>query len=341
MLTNVKFSMPIWPGLTPDEIINDVIPVLRNARNTISDLYFTARVPPFMSDAMGGIIVTDEQIQVINNAVFISNETGIPLSATFNNTSVNPRFENYKTFVEEFTPLYEANIKTVTIPFVTWMRYGLKEQFPDLFVKNTILQRLSEPAEVARYYAEGFDYINLDRNVMRNEDRLKEIVEAKTTMEDKLGKKLYLSLLVNEMCESYCSVQDDHYNYNFDRTESDPSYFDSNMRNTASCVIQDTQSARYILKAASIPAYYSQFDHYSNYVDVFKLHGRESKSVFYNSLDLVDRFSNRKPLDDPYRRILDQLPEKQKDIYLQYIKNCKFNCWKCKVCDNLAEGKSI
>lgn len=341
MLRDVKFSLPLWPGLSPDELTNVVIPTLQQARNVISDIYFTSRIAPFTSDAMGGIIVTDERVQVMSNALYVGQETGIPLSATFNNTIVNPKVENYITFVEEFTPLYNSGIRTVTIPFTTWMRFGLKEQFPDLFVKNTIINRVKEAAEVARLYEEGFDYINLDRVLIRNEDRLKEIEEARQAMQDKLDKKLYISLLVNEDCEGFCPVQDDHHNYNFQREEGEPSYFESQMRQTASCIIKDDHSSEYILKSSSIPMFYSQFDHYSKYVDVFKLHGRESKEVFYRSLDFVRRFAERAPLEDPFRAILTQIPEKSKTKFLNHIKNCKFNCWKCKMCDNIAEGKTI
>ena len=336
MLTDVKFSMPVWPGLNPDDLVN-AANILKSCKNIVHDMYFTCRIQPFNTDAMGGFIVQEEKHLVIHNAMFLSKETGIPLSATFNNTKIHPGKENYNKFVKNFRPLYDHGIKTVTIPFTTWMRFGLKKEFPDLFVKNTIINRVTEAAEVAKLYDEGFDYINLDRNLIRNNDRLKEIKKAKIIMQDRLQKKLYLSMLVNEMCESYCMVQDEHYVHNFNRDEKTPSYFDSDMRETASCIIKNENSPSYILKAASIPAYYSQFEYFSDFIDVFKLHGRENKNVFLNSLDLVERFNKRKPLSDPYRLILNNLDEKSKKVYFKTITNCKFDCWKCNLCDSLHE----
>ncbi len=337
MLTNVKFSIPIWPGLTPTEIVDIVIPTLQECRPYIADLYFTSRIRPFGSDAMGGIIVPEEVAIVHQNAMQIGKETGIPVSATFNNTIVNPSYENYQTFVKNFRPLYDAGVTNVTIPFTTWLHFGIKQEFPNLFVKNTILRKVSEPAEVAKLFTDGFDYINLDRNLIRNTDRLRDIKAATIATEQKLGKKLYLSLLYNEMCDNYCTVQEDHYNYNFLRTESDPAYFNSPLRPTASCIIKDHNSSEYILRTASIPSFYSQIAHYAQFVDVFKMHGRESKTVFFNTLKIVKSFKDRKLIDDPFTQLLGKIDKRKTDAFLKKIQNCKFDCWKCTMCSKIAK----
>lgn len=279
-----------------------------------------------------------EEIAIVHtNALHIGRETGIPVSATFNNTIVNPSYDNYLLFVKSFRPLYEAGVTNVTIPFTTWLRFGLKQEFPQLFVKNTILRKVSEPAEVAKLFADGFDYINLDRNLIRNTDRLKAIKQATTATEEKLGKRLYLSLLYNEMCDNYCTVQEDHYNYNFARTPTDPAYFTSAMAPTASCVIADHSSPEYILRTASIPSYYSQLAHYAQYIDVFKMHGRESKSVFFSTLDIIRAFKQRKIIADPFTKILNNMSKRKVDGFLTKLQNCKFDCWKCSACSEIAK----
>jgi hypothetical protein len=336
MLSDIKFSLPIWPGLSPAEIENDFYPFLEEYGSLLHDLYYTCRIAPFNSDAMGGIIISDEVGTVMSNAQIISETYGIPLSATFNNIMVSPSHPNYRTFIKNFRPIYDKGVRTITIPHTSWLRFGLKTEFPDLFVKNTILNRVANAAEIARLFEEGFDYINLDRELMRNEDVLKEIHEAKLAMEKKLGKKLYISLLYNEMCEGYCPVHPDHYGYNLNRTIDEPAYFNSEMGPISSCIVNDHKSALYILKAASVPSYYSHIDHISQYVNVFKMHGRESKSVFYDSMKIIKQFANRELIDDPYRKILSKISKKERDAYLNQIKNCKFNCWKCKVCDVIA-----
>ena len=337
MLDNIKFSVPLWPGLHPDEIEQNVFPFLEECGHLISDLYFTCRIAPFHSDAMGGIIVPEETSIVLNNAIAISERFDIPLSATFNNITVSPSYENYQTFIKNFRPLYERGITVVTIPNTAWLRFGLKKEFPDLFVKNTILNRVQTASEVAVLFNEGFDYINLDRVLMRDERTLKEIHEAKLSMEKKLGKKLYISLLYNEHCEGNCPVQVDHYVYNLNRTINDKAYFAGPMASISPCKIKEEDAELWALKAASIPSYYSELNRLSEFVDVFKMHGRESKNVFYKTVDIVRQFKRRELINDHYRQSLSVLADRDRKIWLKTIRNCKFNCWKCRVCEDTVE----
>ena len=192
MLKDLQFSLPLWPGLTPEEIERDVYPFLDECHGVIADLYFTSRMEPFSTDAMGGIIVTEETQVVRDNALIIADRYNLPVSATFNNIHTSPSYESYKLFVQNFQHLYDVGVRVVTIPHTAWLRFGLKQVFPDLFVKNTILHKVSSAAEVARLFKEGFDYINLERALMRNETLLKEIKIAKDTMERQLGRTLYI-----------------------------------------------------------------------------------------------------------------------------------------------------
>lgn len=334
MLSDIKFSIPLWPGLSPTDIEQDVYPFLEECKSIISDLYVTSRIPPFQTDAMGGIIVIEEVSTVANNAAIISDKFDIPLSPTFNDITLSPSYENYEIFVRNFRPLYEEGVSIVTIPNTAWLRFGLKQEFPELFVKNTILNRVQTASEVASLFAEGFDYINLDRTLMRDERSLKEIHAAKLVMEAKLDKKLYLSLLYNEMCEGNCPVHQDHYTYNLTRTIKKPAYFASEMHLISPCKIKDETSDLWTLKSASIPSYYSHLDHIGKYVDVFKMHGRESRTTFYETMRIVTQFKRRELIQDPYRKTLSVLPDRDRKIWLKTIRNCKFNCWKCTACED-------
>ena len=337
MLSDIRFSLPLWPGLSPAEIEQEVFPFLEECGHLLSDLYFTSRIPPFDSDAMGGIIVSEERATVINNAIAIGREFGIPLSATFNDITLSPSYANYKTFVEHYRPLYDIGIVVVTIPNTAWLRFGLKKEFPGLFVKNTILNRVQTAAQVATLFEDGFDYINLDRELMRDERSLKEIREAKQHMEKKLNKKLYVSMLYNEGCEANCPIHADHYAYNLSRKITDKSYFGSEMHDISPCIIKQDNMDLWHLKSASIPSYYSELNRLSELVDVFKMHGRESKKAFFESVEIIRQFKRRELIDDPFRKILSQVDERDRKIYLKTIRNCRFNCWKCQVCDDTVE----
>lgn len=337
MLSDIRFSVPLWPGLSPEDIENDVYPFLEECRLVISDIYITSRIPPFNQDAMGGILFPEDVGIVENNSLVISDKFDIPLSLTFNNITVSPSFENYLTFLENFKRLYDLGIRIVTIPNTAWLRFGLKKEFPDLFVKNTILNRVQTAAEVVSLFEEGFDYINLDKNLVRDTKTLKEIYKAKLITQKKLSKQLFVSLLHNEMCESYCPVQQDHYIYNLHRDQNTPAYFDSKMSNISPCVVKDEKSILWAFKSASIPSFYSQLDHYSNYIDVFKMHGRESRHVFYKTMRMITQFVRRQPIEDPYRSAFEDIPNEIKKTWLKTVVNCKFNCWQCRVCEDTAE----
>lgn len=342
MIKDIQFSIPLWPGLSPLEIERDVYPFIEECKSVISDLYFTCRMPPFQNDAMGGIIVPQEVMTVTTNALVIGDKFDIPVSPTFNDITVSPSYSNYKTFIENFKRLYDQGVRIVTIPNTAWLRFGLKSEFPDLFVKNTILNRVQTASEVAVLFQEGFDYVNLDRTLMRDERALKAIRSAKTTMQERLGRDLYVSLLYNEMCEGNCPVHQDHYTYNLQRTNKDQSYFASKMHMISPCKIKNENSDLWTLKAASIPSYYSHLEHLSNYVDVFKMHGRESKKTFYDTMQIVKQFKRKEFIDDPYRRALSVLPDRSRNIWLKTIRNCKFDCWKCTACeDTAAEIRNI
>ena len=335
MLENIQFSIPLWPGLSPTEIERDVYPFLKECRDVISDIYFTCRIPPFNQDAMGGILIDGEESVVTRNAFIVGDCFDIPISATFNNIQVSPSFYNYHTFVKHLRPLYYQGLRIVTIPNTAWLRFGLKKEFPELFVKNTILNLVRTAAEVSVLFAEGFDYINLDRTLMRDRRTLKEIHEAKLVMEQKLNKKLYISLLYNEMCEGHCPIQQDHFSYNLSRTVKNQAFFGSEMFDISPCKIKDEESALWTLKAASIPSFYSHLEYISNYVDVFKMHGRESKVRFYETMSLVQQFKRRKFIKDPYRSVLSQVSEADQKHWLKVIQTCKFNCWKCDACEQV------
>lgn len=334
MLQDVRFSLPLWPGLSPDDFKNEVCPFLDECGHLISDIYFTCRIPPFDSDAMGGIIVPEERAAVINNAIEIGRAFQIPLSATFNDVTLSPSYSNYETFVKHYKQLYDIGIVIVTIPNTAWLRFGLKKEFPGLFVKNTILNRVQTAAQCASLFEDGFDYINLDRELMRDERALKEIREAKLHMEQKLGRKLYVSMLYNEGCEANCPIHNDHYSYNLNRTINDKSYFGSEMGTISPCVLKQDKPELYVLKSASIPSYYSELERMSGLVDVFKMHGREDKKVFFETMNIIRQFKRREFIDDPFRKILNRVDERDRKIYLKTIRNCRFNCWKCHVCDD-------
>ena len=83
-----RFSLPLNTKLPEDFVLNTFIPFLKEHKDYIYDIYFTCRMPPFVQDAMGDVIDGDMRDTTLN-ALYVSQETGIPLSATFNNIPVS------------------------------------------------------------------------------------------------------------------------------------------------------------------------------------------------------------------------------------------------------------
>ena len=138
-------------------------------------------MPPFAQDAMGDVFrsETDAQ-QVAINALVIGEKTGIPLSATFNNIWVRPDQKNLDEFIKNFKFLYDAGVRTATIPHTSWVMTGqIQKEYPELKIKNTILREVVKPNEIVTLASAGFNYINLDRDVMRDREALDRIKQAK------------------------------------------------------------------------------------------------------------------------------------------------------------------
>ena len=65
-----------------------------------------------MQDAMGDVFRSVNDAQgAVKNALYISQETGIPLSATFNNIWVRPDQKNLETFITNFKFLYDNGVR--------------------------------------------------------------------------------------------------------------------------------------------------------------------------------------------------------------------------------------
>ena len=335
------FSLPINPKISPEDTENKIIPVLKKHRHLIYDLYFTTRMPPFMQDAMGDVFRTVNDAQgAVKNAFYISQETGIPLSATFNNIWVRPDQKNLETFISNFKFLYDNGVRIATIPHTSWVMTGqIQKEYPELKIKNTILREVSKPNEIVSLASAGFYYINLDRDVMRDRELLDRLKEVKQYCSEK-GNPVMLSLLANEHCWGGCPIMPEHYQYNSTRKDNDPQYFNSDI-SRVSCSRWDEYDAAHSLKEANLPPWREDWEEFLDVIDVFKLHGREDAMRFKESLDLITRWDEGKdilyPEFDTYLTDV-KIKDAPINIWRNKIKSCKFDCWDCNYCESVVES---
>ena len=333
------FSLPINPKLNEEFVEGTFIPFLKLHKHLIFDLYFTCRMPPFLQDAMGDVFVSEKETTY--NAVYISNQTEIPLSATFNNIYVVPNQQNLNLFIENFKPLYDVGIRTATIPHTSWILTGqIQKEFPDLYIKNTILREVAKANDIVSLARAGFHYINLDRDLMRNKDQLLHLKEAKEFCIVS-GMPVKFSMLSNEGCWGGCPIMPEHYHYNSAREKDNPQYFNDSI-SRISCSSWDEKDSASSLKAANLPPWKKDWEEMFNLgIDVFKMHGRESGMRLKESMDIIERWN----LDEEllFSQFNDYMTDMEIgtrpiDIWRDKIKNCKFNCWNCNYCDSVVKS---
>jgi len=331
----MRFSLPINPKLSESQF-KQFYEFCKTHKDQIYDLYFTCRMPPFTQDAMGDVIIGDVTAP-IEAALYIQESLGIRVSATFNNILVRPTQYNLDLFIQNFRQLYDAGIRSATIPHTHWVATGqLQKEFPELQIKNTILRTVYRPNEVAKLAEVGFHYINLDRDLMRDQDALKELRQAANKYNVKL------SLLANEGCLGGCPMMEEHFEFNNTRISQTPQYFNDAI-SRVSCPKWDVEDLSVPLKTADFPPWKEDWDELLTYVDVIKMHGRESVPRLFESMDIIKRYARGDEiLFSTFNAYLQEtnLENRPIDAWRKKIKTCKFDCWDCNFCDNVYAAKS-
>lgn len=339
------FSIPLNPKLSAEEF-KKFYDFCEINQNYIYDIYFTSRIPPFVTDAMGDVFDSKQSVELIENSLILQRQLGIPLSATFNNIEVPPGEEFLDTWIKYFRPLYDSGIRTVTLPHTIWMLSGkIQKEYPDLFVKNTILRNVQRANEVVKLVEAGFSYINLDRDLMRDRNRLLEIKKAKEYCIEKFGRDIKISLLANEGCWGNCSVQDEHFQYNNTRLDGKyPTYFMTQM-SKVTCPSWDRDDPGQSLKKADFPPWREDWLEFINElgIDVIKMHGREHIPRLFETMKIVENFAQGKEIlfegFDHYIEDM-KIDGSPINIWRQKIKTCRFDCWDCNYCNQVVVAKS-
>jgi len=338
------FSIPLNPKLKEEEF-SYFIEFIKKYNHLIYDIYFTCRIPPFIQDAMGDVYEKTDYDYIIDTALYIQEQTQIPISATFNNTTVRPDQQNLDKFIFNFKSLYDKGIKTVTIPHSHWLATGqIQHLFPELQIKNTILRDVRTASEIIHLSKIGFDYINLDRDLMRDRDTLSRLYEAKKWVKDNLNKTIKFSLLANEGCVGNCPMMVEHFEYNNTRNNNHVPYF-ADPISRISCPKWDFEDSSISLKIANLPPWKTDWLEFINLygIDVFKMHGRESTTRLFETLEIIKRWDENEEFlysnFDDYCKS-NNLSDKQLNTWRNKIKNCKFDCWECKYCDSIYENRS-
>jgi len=327
------FSIPLNPKLNNIQL-NHFYEFCLKHKQHIYDLYFTCRMPPFVQDAMGDVF--QDSNALIDVALMMQQRTGIPISATFNNTQIPPTQKNLDLFIQNFQQLYNAGVRSATIPHTHWIATGqIQKAFPELLIKNTILRQVETAKDVANLGKEGFHYVNIHRDLMRDREGLKRIRQAANKY------NMRVALLANEGCHGGCSMMKEHFEYNNTRNNNPQYFMDPISR--VSCSKWNVQDLSSPLKQANIPPWREDWVELLDYVDVFKMHGRESVPRFYETLRIIEKYAEEQPiLFDTFNEYIkdNTLENRPIDAWRKIIKTCKFDCWDCNFCDKVFQSRS-
>ncbi|MBA3026689.1 MAG: hypothetical protein FP820_09845 [Sulfurimonas sp.] len=318
------------PYLSYEEYQQFYLPFVLRNKEYISDIYTTIRIAPFMHDAMGGELNVDE---LIAKALKVQKDTGIEISATFNNITIDPKFENFELFIKNFTPLYNMGIKSMTMPIYHWMATKeLKRVFPQIKIKNTILSEVSNAREFWDAAMVGYDVVNIDRNLLRDFHTLKEIKKAQTIFAERHGKYVKTQILPNEQCIGHCPTRREHYATNF----SGKHYFGEAL-SEVTCRDWEKKDLHYAYKKAVASPFREDILELLEYVDIFKMFGRDGKTMLKHSFAVMESFIQKEPIVPTFPNAM-KLADKDFSKFERWrnaIKNCKFQCFDCDICNSL------
>lgn len=324
------FSLPFSPYLSYDEYKSNYLPFVLKNKDFINDIYATIRISPFDFDAMGGVFNNNE---LIYKALEVQKDTNIPVSATFNNAKVLPTLDNLKIFIHNFAPLYEAGIHSITMPVFHWMMTKeIQKTFPDLNIKNTIISEISTSKGFWECAKVGYDVVNIDRNLIRDFNTLKEIKKAQKVFFERHNKYVKTQILVNEQCTGHCPIRNEHYSINF----AGEHYF-GNEISKYSCTSWEKEDSHYDFRRAVSSPFREDIDELLQYVDIFKMFGRDGRTMLKASMLYIEDFVAKKPIVTSFAKatLIKEYDTDKYEKWRKTIKTCKFQCWNCQACDKL------
>lgn len=351
--SRIKFTISLSPGLTRGNLnilsSRNTIDLLNKFKHRIHDINFTYHMEPFLVDAHGVYLSEIEQRAHFSEIVNIQEKTGIVVTPVFNNIYTPNTRETLDVFIKNFRKIYELGIRSISVPHILWMKIGrLYKEFPDLHIKNTVLRRVTNGQDFWNNAEAGFDYVNIDRVLIRDIDKLKEIKNAQQLFLKKTGKLVLISILEGEGCLGSCALWDEHYQHtltNPDTTESLKSSLETfRYPQEFSCNAIGEPDFN-VFRSVGFPFLNEDIDEICKYIDVIKLAGRRSIHSLNDCINTIKEFDNpngelAKKLPSQYEYILEPNSEKRKkfDIWRNTIKSCRFQCWKCSACSDLLGG---
>ncbi|MBI5478045.1 MAG: hypothetical protein HY906_04275 [Deltaproteobacteria bacterium] len=321
---------------------------LQKLKEHIYDINVTCRVEPFRVDALGVIVDPMHSKMHILDALRLQTRSGVTVSGLFNDIYVPPTQENLELFVKGLAPLYAAGLRSVTIPHTLWMKFGLlQREFPGLRIKTTVLRRVRSSQDFWNLAEAGFDYVMIDRLVMRDRHTLEQIHAAQLAFHERYGKQVMIAALAGESrCRGDCPFWEEHYQH----TMTHPDAGTLSSSDTRFNVPPNFSCNRFgnVFSAPILPPFREDFAEIAALIDVVKFNGRPEDNT-QEWLDLIDDIVyGAGPIIGP---IAHQYPGRLEgyqqwscaalvDAWRKATRTCGFQCWRCRLCYDLLHAVS-
>jgi hypothetical protein len=277
--------------------------------DVINEIYIDPGFLEIETKDMNGANVTTDP-SIVKSFLEEIKQLDIKVCVIFNDV-----FEKDDTLLERVQAAVAANkeyVDIVVVPDKSWL--VLKEL--GLEVKNTVIN-LPTYEQVRDGEFDEYDCIYIHDEIIHNHDLYKDIK----------GNRRFGTVVNYGDCATNCRLKDKHY-YLVKIGKYDANLF---------CKTVKWGPLELLLKRNSIPTFRSEFDHYLDVIDIYKLQGRNTTGTFKTAVEIVEGIVSNQEIFSEYQLVKDKLNPITLIKWKNQIRNCGGDCDNCDYCDKILE----
>lgn len=308
MTFSKRFSFPINHVEIFQNKAIDIDWFARHA-DVINEVYIDPGFLEIETKDMNGANVTTDT-QLVKAFLTEVKKLGIKVCVIFNDV-----FEKDETLLDRVKFALHDNtqyVDIVVVPDHSWL--VLKEL--GLEVKNTVIN-LPTYEQVRNGEFDDYDCIYIHDEIIHNHDMYKGIK----------GNRRFGTVVNYGDCATNCQLKDKHY-YLVKIGKYDANLF---------CKTVKWGPVELLLKRNSIPTLRSEFDHYLDVIDIYKLQGRNTTGTFKTAVEIVEGIVNNDEIFSEYQLLKEKLNPITFIKWKTEVRNCGGDCDNCNYCDKILE----
>lgn len=336
-MKNYSFTISKKAEIMNEESCAEYIEALKKRKKYIHDINVTCKMMPFMNDAHGVLMSVENNQKHIEQMLRVQEQTGINISLVFNNIYVSNDLDNLEEFISNFKKYYAMNIRNITIPHMLWMMTGkIKKEYPELYIKSTVLRRVRNGQEFWNYAFAGFDCVNIDRLLFRNLSALIDIKRAQKKFYESYGRYVSISMVIDENCIGSCPFWEEHYQHSMTSKICLSELTNAEGFNLVPGYSGCKDFENICLRRVNLIGFTEDMDKVFENIDLIKIGGRRFKVDAFKIMDnIMDSQLGCHPL---LHKILVRGDKKEVELvemWRKRTKDCGYQCWKCDLCNQL------